>query len=177
MSRPLLLALLLSLVVGMPPAAADLVTDWNQTTLAVQGPNIRTFAMVHIAMFDALNSVSPLYHPYAVHLPGFGDASPEAAVAAAAYGVLLRLLPAQQVALDAALAASLAAVPDGPAKAKGLALGDAVADAIYMLRLDDGILTPGPPYVPSGAPGNYQFTPPNFMAPVNTGAGSQTPFT
>ena len=132
--------------------------------------------MVHVAMFDALNSVTPLYHPYAVSLPGAGGASPEAAAAAAAYGVLIRLLPAKQVDLDAALALSLATIPDGPAKAQGLAIGDAVADAIYTLRLDDGILTPGPPYVPGGAPGDYQLTPPNFMAPVNTGAGSQTPF-
>jgi hypothetical protein len=166
-----------ALLVVLSPARADLVTDWQLTTLAVQVPaNIRTLAMVHIAMFDALNSVTPLYHPYAVSLPGAGSASPEAAAAAAAYGVLIRLLPAQQLALDAALAASLATVPDGPAKAEGLAIGDAVADAIYMLRLDDGIPTPGPPYVPGGAPGDYQLTPPNFMAPVNTGAGSQTPF-
>jgi PAP2 superfamily len=168
---------IVALLVVPAPARADVVTDWQETTLLVQGPgNIRTVAMVHIAMFDALNSVTPLYHPYAVSLPGAGGASPEAAAAAAAYGVLIRLLPAQQPALDAALAASLATVPDGPAKAEGLALGDAVADAIYMLRLDDGILTPGPPYVPGGAPGDYQLTPPNFMAPVNTGAGSQTPF-
>ena len=148
------MALLLSLVVGPAPGRCDLITDWNQTTLAVQGPNIRTLAMVHIAMFDALNSVTPLFHPYAVSLPGAGGASPEAAAAAAAYGVLIRLLPAQQLALDAALAASLATIPDGPAKAQGLAIGDAVADAIYMLRLDDGILTRS-----SVRPGGRQATP------------------
>ena len=168
-----LLALLLSLVVGPAPAAADLVTDWNQTTLAVQGPNIRTLAMVHIAMFDALNSVTPLYHPYAVSLPGAGGASPEAAAAAAAYGVLIRLLPAQQLALDAALAASLATVPDGPAKAEGLAIGDAVADAIYMLRLDDGILTPGPQYDPGGAPGDYQLIPRTSWLPSTPGQAAR----
>jgi hypothetical protein len=167
---------IVALLVVPSPARADVVTDWQLTTLAVQGPNIRTLAMVHIAMFDALNSVTPLYHPYAVSLPGAGGASPEAAAAAAAYGVLIRLLPAQQLALDAALALSLATIPDGPAKAQGLAIGDAVADAIYMLRLDDGILTPGPPYVPGTAPGDYQLTPPNFMPPINTGAGTQTPF-
>ena len=171
------LCAIVALLVVPAPARANVVTDWQETALFVQGPgNIRTIAMVHIAMFDALNSVTPLYHPYAVSLPGAGGASPEAAAAAAAYGVLLRLLPAKQGDLDAALALSLATIPDGPAKAQGLAIGDAVADAIYTLRLDDGILTPGPPYVPGGAPGDYQLTPPNFMAPVNTGAGSQTPF-
>ena len=170
------LCAIVALLVVSSPARADVVTDWQETTLAVQGANIRTLAMVHVAMFDALNSVTPLYHPYAVSLPGAGGASPEAAAAAAAYGVLIRLLPAKQVDLDAALALSLATIPDGPAKAQGLVIGNAVADAIHTLRLADGILTPGPLYVPGGAPGDYQLTPPNFMAPVNTGAGSQTPF-
>jgi hypothetical protein len=105
-----------------------------------------------------------------------GDVSSEAAAAAAAYGILIRLVPAQQALLDARLAASLAPIPDGPAKTAGLALGDAVADTIFELRSGDGILTPGPPYTPGTEPGDYQLTPPNFSAPVATGAGSWTPF-
>jgi hypothetical protein len=167
----------LLLLAGPSPAAADLVTDWNLTTLAAQIPtNTRTLAMVHLAMFDAVNAVSPEYQSYAVSGPAAGDVSPEAAAAGAAYGVLIRLLPTQQALLDAALAASLAPIPDGPAKTAGLALGDAVADAIVELRSGDGILALGPAYVPGSEPGDYQLTPPNFPAPVNTGAGFWTPF-
>jgi hypothetical protein len=50
----------LVLLAGPAPAAADLVTDWNLTTLAAQVPtNTRTLAMVHLAMFDAVNAVAP----------------------------------------------------------------------------------------------------------------------
>ena len=170
-----LLSLLL-LLAG--PAAADLVTDWNLTTLAAEVPaNIpRTLAMVHLAMFDAVNAVSPEFQAYAVSGPAAGDVSPDAAAAGAAYGVLIRFLPAQQTLLDAALAASLAPIPDGPAKTAGLALGDAVAHVIVALRSGDGMLVPGPAYVPGTEPGDYQLTPPNFSQPVVTGAKDWTPF-
>jgi PAP2 superfamily len=168
----------LLLVAGPPPAIADPVTDWNLTTFAVETPAniLRTLAMVHLAMFDAVNAVSPEYQAYAVSGPVAGDVSAEAAAAGAAYGILIRLLPAQQALLDAALAASLASIPDDPAKTAGLALGDAVADMIVALRSGDGILTPGPPYTPGTEPGDYQLTPPNFPAPVATGAKDWTPF-
>jgi hypothetical protein len=167
----------LLLLAGPSPAAADLVTDWNLTTLAAQTPtNVRTLAMVHLAMFDAVNAVSPGYQAYAVSGPAAGDVSPEAAAAGAAYGVLIRLVPDQQALLDAALAVSLAPIPDGPAKDAGLALGDAVAHVIVALRAGDGILVPGPEYVPGNDPGDYQLTPPNFAEPVATGAGLWTPF-
>ena len=163
----------LFLLAGPTPVAANLVVDWNLTTLAAQVPtNTRTLAMVHLAMFDAVNAVSPEYQSYAMSGPANGDVSADAAAAGAAYGVLIRLLPAQQALLNAALAASLASIPDGPAKTAGLALGDAVADAIVVLRSGDGILVPGPAYVAGTDPGDYQLTPPNFPAPVNTGAGS-----
>ena len=170
------LLLLLLLLAG--PAAADLVTDWNLTTLAAEVPaNIpHTLAMVHLAMFDAVNAVSPEFQAYAVSGPAAGDVSADAAAAGAAYGVLIRFLPAQQTLLDAALAASLAPIPDGPAKTAGLALGDAVAHVIVALRSGDGMLVPGPAYVPGTEPGDYQLTPPNFSQPVVTGAKDWTPF-
>ena len=155
----------LVLLAGSAPAAADLVTDWNLTTLAAQVPtNTRTLAMVHLAMFDAVNAVAPEYEAYAVNGPASGDVSAEAAAAGAAYGVLTRLLPGQEAILNPALAASLAPIPDGPAKTAGLALGDAVAHAIVALRAGDAILVPGPAYVPRTEPGEYQLTPPNFPA-------------
>ncbi len=165
----------LVLLAGPAPAAADLVTDWNLTTLAAQVPtNTRTLAMVHLAMFDAVNAVAPEYEAYAVNGPAAGDVSAEAAAAGAAYGVLTRLLPGQEAILNPALAASLAPIPDGPAKTAGLALGDAVAHAIVALRAGDAILVPGPAYVPRTEPGEYQLTSP--IPPVATGAKDWAPF-
>lgn len=165
---------------GAPPARADVVTDWNQTTLQVGGPLItRTLAMVHVAMFDAVNSVDPQYEPYAFSHECRTRTSPEAAAVGAAYGVLSRRFPepATLAILDAARTASLASIPDGPEKDEGLALGDTIAAQVIARRANDNMLLPNPPYVPGTGPGEYQLTPPAFPAPVNTGAASWVPFT
>ncbi len=159
------------------PARADVVTQWNQQVIDTGGPQItRTLAMVHIAMFDALNAVEPRYTSY-LRLPQPpAGASGEAAAAAAAHGVLVRLFPFQQASLDAALAVSLAAVPDGPAEDSGVEYGAAVARAVYDARLSDNMLAAGPIYVPGGTPGDYQITSPGPPQPVNTNAPNWVPF-
>lgn len=171
----------LAIVIGVvltDAARADVITQWNEQVFAVGGPQIqRTLAMVHIAMFDAVNAIQPRYTPYLQGLPAPpAGASAEAAAAAAGHGVLLRLFPAQQAALAAALAASLAAVDDGPAETDGVAFGDAVAAAMYQLRLTDNMLAPGPVYAPGPDPGDYVLTTPGPPQPVNTGAASWVPF-
>src|ERR1044072_686049 len=87
----------------------------------------RALAMVHGAVFDAVNGIERDYAPYLVdrHAPRW--ASEEAAAAVAPQDVLVRLLPAQQPPLDAALASSLAAVPEGRAEDAGVAYGRLVA--------------------------------------------------
>jgi hypothetical protein len=160
-----------------PPARADVVTDWNLQVFAAGGPQIaRTLAMVHLAMFDAINAIEPRYRPY-LRLPAPpAGTSPEAAAASAAHGVLVRLLPGQSASLQTALNASLASIPDGPSKAAGIAFGDVVAHALFDARVNDNILAPGPVYVSSGEPGVYQITTPGPPQPVNTGARSWIPF-
>ena len=90
---------------------ADVVTDWNQTTLATQDaiagairtpPAARALAMVHVAIFDSVNAIDRKYTPYAVAALADPGASPEAAAAAAAHAVLVNLYPSRQVNLDAA---------------------------------------------------------------------------
>lgn len=158
-------------------ARADVVTAWNQQVIASGGPAIqRTLAMVHIAMFDAMNAVEREYKPY-LHLPKpADDALAEAAAASAAYGVLVRLFPSQQPTLAATLATSLASVPNGPAKDDGVAFGDVVAQAIFDARLADNILAAGPRFVNGTEPGEYRLTTPGPPQPVNTGATSWVPF-
>ena len=79
----------------------------------------------------------------------------------AAHGVLVGLMPAQQATLDAALASSLAAVPDGPAEDAGVAFGKLVADRMLAERADDGS-TDVVTYVPGTGPDDWQPTPPAF---------------
>jgi hypothetical protein len=167
---------LVSLAVSAP-ARADVVTDWNLQVFTSGGPQIqRTLAMVHLAMFDAANAIEPRYHAYLTLPDPPPGALAEAAAASAAHGVLIRLFPAQAASLDALLVTSLSAFPDGPAKTDGVAFGDAVGKAMYDARLADNILAPGPVYVSTGEPGNYQLTTPGPPQPVNTGAPTWVPF-
>jgi hypothetical protein len=167
--------ILLASVSVAAPARADVITQWNEQVLALGGAS-RTLAMVQVAMFDAINAIQPRYRSY-LDLPAApAGALPEAAAAAAAYGVLVRLLPAQLAALNATLASSLAPLPDGAGKTSGVQYGDLVAYLMYQNRLTDNILTPGPIYVSSGIPGAYQITTPGPAQPVNTNAQNWIPF-
>lgn len=81
-------------------APADMVTDWNVTaTTAAAAPikngilQTRIYAMMHAAVHDALNAIDRRYRPYALDVRVDPDASPEAAVAAAAHDVLVHELP------------------------------------------------------------------------------------
>jgi len=173
---------LLALVGLSGPVRADVVTDWNQTTLqavAAAGLNPqrqhRVAAMAHAAVHDAVNSIVPRYEPYAVRITPSGDASIEAAAVQAAHGVLIRLLPSQAALLDAARAASLSGIPDGPAKEEGLAVGDAVAVQVVALRSADGSDVDGV-YTFGSGPGEYQRTPPTFGNPSIPAWRFVTPF-
>ena len=159
------------------PASADVITDWNAHVFTAGGPQIqRTLAMVHIAMFDAINAIDPAFTSYlALPAPPAG-ASPVAAAAAAARGVLVRLNPGNQAMLDGFLAATLQSVPDGTSESDGVAYGDLVARAIFDARATDRILAAGPIFVPGAAPGDYQITTPGPPQPVNTNAPNWIPF-
>jgi hypothetical protein len=162
---------LLALISLPGPVRADVVTDWNQTTLQAAvavSPNQRqqrVAAMVHAAIHDAVNSIAPRYKVYAVRVSPSGEASIEAAAVQAAYGVLIRLLPGQAALLDGARSASLSQIPDGPVKEEGLAVGEAVAGRIVALRSTDGSDVDGT-YVFGSGPGEYQRTPPTFGNPA-----------
>src|SRR5437879_11545467 len=152
-----------------PQARADVISDWNDTairTIKAVNPNAlfasRALAMTHVAQFDAVNGVTRCYEPYAADLSAPG-ASPVAAAAQAAYHVLTDLYPTQVPLLDAALSASLAAVPAGQSKLDGIALGSATAVAVLALRANDGA-TAVVPYAPGTGPGVWIPTPPAFAA-------------
>ena len=118
--------------------------------------------MMHIAMFEAINSIERVYTPYRVQISGSRGASPEAAAAQAARDVLTALYPTQQATFDAALAVQLASIPPGLAR-QGRAIGRQAAQAVLEWRTDDGWpsgITPDAAYVLPPFPGLWQPTPP-----------------
>jgi membrane-associated phospholipid phosphatase len=162
------------------------VLQWNRTLLViVRTPgaqpatihSTRSFAIMHAAIYDAVNAIDGTHKPYLVRPEVSRDASQEAAAAAAAHEVLVALYPAFQSSLDAELQQSLAQIPDGRDKAEGISIGQAVADRILAQRSNDGSNAPPIPYVFGSAPGDYQSTPPNFPPqPQFTHWSRVTPF-
>ena len=166
-------------------AGGDAVTLWNANagvaaTEACLAPldnplhESRIYAMMHVAIHDALNAIDRRSRPYAFDARSAAGASPDAAVAAAARDVLVPLidqLPLElhtQACIDAGIAsveaaytAALSAIPDGPAKAQGIGVGQAAAAAILALRAEDGAVGPFLNFAcPQDTnPGEYQCTP------------------
>jgi hypothetical protein len=161
-------------------ALADAVTDWNvilRTTISAETPQAqsRYAAITHLAVFEAVNAIAADYEPYLRTISAARGASPEAAAISAAHQVLSKYFPVSASTLDADRARSLAAIPDGPAKASGIAAGQAAADAMIAQRANDGSGTPIP-YTPSVGVGFWQPTPPAFAAATFLHWGRVTPF-
>jgi hypothetical protein len=147
---------------------AEVVIEWNQllqanlpATAGLQSP--RYYSMMHIAIFDAVNSIAGAYSPYRIMVPGSRGASQEAAAAQAAHDVLAALITTTSAvqAFDAALAAKLATIPPGRA-AQGVSIGKQAAAEILAWRQSDGWQVAPPAYVLPPLPGLWQPTPPAF---------------
>jgi hypothetical protein len=157
-----LLALLLS--VPVTAAAANVITDWDEKAVGVVQTKMpapagyRVMGIVHLAMFEAVNSIEPHYKPYKARLPATPDTSKEAAAAAAAGMVLSKLVPDAAADVQAAAASYLANLPDGDAKANGIKLGEQSALAMLEARANDGFSAPDA-YRPRTTPGVYVATP------------------
>jgi hypothetical protein len=178
------LVLSAALLAAAPTARADVIIDWNNlyidTIRAVGGPPCpitRTGAMLHAAMYDAVNSIERAHEPYLRLFPAPPGASETAAAATAGHDVMVRLYPSRAMIYDAALLASLSSVPDGQGKADGVALGHLVASALITARAHDGTQSE-PTYVFGARPGEYQPTAPDYTAPpANPGWGASEPWT
>ena len=101
-------------------------------------------AIVHIAIFDALNAIDPRYESYTGIRRVRDRTSDKAAVSQAAHDTLVALFPAQTERMDAALAEALGGIPRGIEKTRGIALGHQAAAAILKLRSGDGSEIPEP---------------------------------
>jgi hypothetical protein len=156
---------MLGLLFGSVGARADVVLDWNAiavNTAVANGQNpfaqARYAAIVQLAVFEAVNSITHDYKPYLGSITAPADASADAAAVEAAYQVLKAFFPLSLHTLNGAWMTSMAAIPDGQGKIDGIATGDGAAAAIMALRANDGsspplFYTPGPP-----VPGAWQAT-------------------
>jgi len=183
-----------------PAVRSDAVSVWNANAgdaaiAACLAPTnnplheSRLYAAMHAAVHDALNAIDRRSRPYAFALQRpLRGASPDAAVAAAARGVLVPLLqqlpapfsdcaPASVVGVEDDYAAALAAIADGRAEEQGVQLGRAAAAVILALRTDDGADTAlfDTAYPQGTTPGAYRFTP-GFSFAFAPGWADVTPF-
>src|SRR5688572_21638799 len=100
-------------------SGAGVVTHWNELllqSLTAQPPRVplsRNIALVHVAMFDAVNAIDGSFESYAADVKASSGASQEAAAAQAAHDTLVALYPGRQAIFDAALAEDLADIPPG----------------------------------------------------------------
>lgn len=144
-------------------AQGDVIIDWNNQLLdairqAPAGPPTmaRGGAMVMSAMYNAVNAVDQTHESYGgFNILGAPGTSREAAAAQAAHDVMQHLYPGQAAQWTGALASSLAAIPDGPAKVAGIALGQSSGSHMIGLRTNDGTQIP-PTYTAGGNPGDYR---------------------
>lgn len=175
----------------------DAVIQWNSILLnaiqekgkgAANGDppplSARNQAIVHAAIYDAVNAIDRGHKAYLVNI-GAGEAagaSQEAAAVEAAYKTLISLYPEQKGTFDEERTRSLGAIPDGVAKNKGIAIGDKVASEILAKRQNDGSANASGGYTPGNDPGDFQLIPTEFQPnppSVNPGVpqwGKVTPF-
>jgi hypothetical protein len=153
------------------PASANVITDWDATGVAliqgnapappprVGGPTggMRIIALMHVAMFEAVNAIEPRYQPFNGDPKPKVDASQDAAAASAAATVLAKLDPESAPKVKDALEKSLAGIPNGDAKDRGIKLGEENAAKVIELRLKDGNGTPNA-FRPITQPGVYTET-------------------
>lgn len=176
-----------SSLTGAAPALAssdaDTVIEWNFNAstaivgVARQPPHsaIFSFAMVQGAVYDAVNAIEGGYEPYLSSPAADGTESTDAAVATAAYRVLIGLFPAQQATLESLYTASLADVPGGTSKEDGIDIGEATAAAMLLHRMGDG--RGGAPVVDIGDEvGEWRPELPGFGLDPASWAGNVEPF-
>ncbi len=161
----MLMAALLFSTLFSTIARADVVLDWNKIAVDTAVANkqnpfaqARYAAIVQLAVFEAVNSITREYRPYLGTITAPPGASAEAAAIEAAYQVLNTYFPASATTLLTDRTNSLALIADGQAKSDGIATGDAAAAAMIALRANDGsspaqFKIPGPP-----VPGEWQAT-------------------
>ncbi len=170
------------LLLAAVPLRADEVLRWNRiaTEAAARArtdpfTESRAFAILHLAVHDAVNSVDRRYATYGPALRAARGASAEAAAASAAHDTLVELFPAARDVFDSELREALSAIAEGPARSAGVDVGRQAAARTLAARRDDGA-TRSVPFRPGREPGAYRPTPPDFTPAIMTQWGTLAPF-
>jgi hypothetical protein len=167
-----------------PRHREDLVRRWNEIALLANaldhtpvepnenrvfgeqlgpGRTSRALAIVHIAIFEAVNAIAGGYRSYTGLAPAPAGTSMDAAIAQAAYDTLVALFPSQRASFDDLLADDLRLPPHGRPKMDGIDLGERAAKAILALKADDGSQHDEPrvgiEYITSEEPGRWRQDP------------------
>lgn len=185
---PAAVAVLVFAAAALFPAAAkaDVVTDWNKIADTAVVTNARRpagaalvdMAYVHAAVYDAINAIDRTYTVYRIapsSAPA-GNTSRDAAGATAAYKVLLKLFPAQEVFLTDKYTEYLAGVADNEQKSAGIALGSEIAAKFMAQRANDG-RDAATPFTSWTGPGSWEPTPPAFAPqPLTPWMATMKPF-
>ena len=149
-----------AMLAGALCAHADVVTDANAKAAEIAAkhpatpPAVRTMAIVQVSVFEAVSAITGRYPAFRAKVTAPPGASVEAAVASATRTALLKLMPAQQAAIDADYQAALKPLADGRAKSDGIAVGEQAAAAILASCADDGSVAPNT-YQPHTTAGVY----------------------
>ena len=149
-----------AVLAGALCADADVVTDANTRAAEIAAkhpatpPAVRTMAIVQVSVFEAVSAITGRYPAFRAKVTAPPGASVEAAVASATRTALLKLMPAQQAAIDADYQAALKPLTDGRAKSDGIAVGEQAAAAILASCADDGSVAPNT-YQPHTTAGVY----------------------
>ena len=144
-------------------------------------------AIVHLAVFDAVNAIAGGYESYTGLPRARPVTSVRSAIAQAAYDTLVFLYPSQKAIFDLPLTEALEAIPEGQAKSDGIALGHSAAAAILARRANDGYyphplpkyleLELGTGFIPSNDPGKWRQDPISRVGiALGVNWGKVTPF-
>jgi hypothetical protein len=168
---------------SLPAAAVDPITEWSVTASSAASASMMaplrtpiTLAMLHLAMYAAVQAVAGDHAPYAARVSVARPASADAAAIEAGYRILLAEFPNQKTIIDSKYQALLADIPDSAAKTNGISAGGVVAQLLLALRANDG-RDANVPYMPGSGPGVWVPTPPGFLAVTTAFLARVKPFT
>ena len=163
-------------------ATADVLDDWNEAMLnAIRRENTppplaaRNLAILHVALFDAVNSIERTHKPYLTFVAPGGPASEQMAVAAAGREVSLSLFPSERSTVNALWMRAAGRIKSAQERTNSVAIGVAAAKAILEARASDGaqlVIT----YFPSNQPGAWRRTPPYYRPPESPNWRCLKPF-
>jgi hypothetical protein len=169
--------------ISILPASGNEAIHWNRIATETTGRVLpldplsesRILAIVHLAMHDAVNTVTPRFTTYALAPTSHRGGSADAAVAAAAYTALRSLLPEHTAKLEAEFEIRTSLVADAADRNLGIAAGRRAAGQILAMRKDDGAANTTV-RAAGKLPGEYRPTPPDWTPAAFSHWGAVRPF-